>query len=283
MVTMKTLSNSRGISLVILIVAMTLITILGVSFVSIMASKQKGFLYQIDSYRALNLANAGVEFAIRYAYEETNRPNSSLFTSDPYDSPVYGFHGGTFRYRYDYSEVIGNDSLIVTGNHNGSIRQARVRQFRNYAFENLTLIPGNVPFLFGNNVVIPLVTNINRSNDTTIVVTRIDVSVAFSGGGSPRNLERIYMSITDTNYFQNTVYDYSSGGSGALPLPIPPSQSMSTTPAYSVSVWEDPPANTRSSRVWCALQFESGASLSGVYSITFAFTNGQISIVTFTV
>ena len=63
---MKTLSNNKGISLVVLIVAMTLIAILGTSFVSLMSSKQKGFLSQIDSYRALNIANAGVEYAIRY-------------------------------------------------------------------------------------------------------------------------------------------------------------------------------------------------------------------------
>ena len=67
MVTMKILFNNKGISLVILLVAMTLITILGTSFVSLMSSKQKGFLYQIDSYRALNIANAGVEYAIRFA------------------------------------------------------------------------------------------------------------------------------------------------------------------------------------------------------------------------
>ena len=69
MVIMKTLSNNRGVALIVLIVAMTLIAILGTSFVSLMGSKQKGFLYQIDSYRALNLANAGVEYAIRYVYQ----------------------------------------------------------------------------------------------------------------------------------------------------------------------------------------------------------------------
>jgi hypothetical protein len=46
MVTTKMIFNNRGVSLVVLIVAMTLIAVLGVSFVSLMSSKQKGFLYK---------------------------------------------------------------------------------------------------------------------------------------------------------------------------------------------------------------------------------------------
>jgi len=113
---MKTLSNSRGISLVILIVAMTLITILGVSFVSIMASKQKGVLYQIDSYRALNIANAGVEFAIRYASDGLDsNGNSVLFSDQGLSTLGRNLGGGTFGINYAYSQTINEDRLIVTG------------------------------------------------------------------------------------------------------------------------------------------------------------------------
>lgn len=281
--TMKILFNSKGSSLVVLLIAITLISVLGASFVSLMSSKQKGFLHQLDSYRALNIANAGMEHAIRYAFDEIGRQDSPLFARNPYDSPVYNFHGGTFWYRYAYSEIIADDLLTVNATYRGSERRVRLRRFRDYAFENLSLVPGKKPFLSANTLVIPIVITINRNNDPSLSITRIDISISFTGGGSSRNLERIYMSDTEANYFQTVIYDYALGGTDPSPLPIPPLQSINLMEPYSVPLWADPPANTANSRRWCTFQFvESGSLLSGVYTVGFALMNGQYSILRFT-
>ena len=47
MVIIKTLSNNRGVALIVLIVAMTLIAILGTSFVSLMGSNKKVFCIRL--------------------------------------------------------------------------------------------------------------------------------------------------------------------------------------------------------------------------------------------
>jgi hypothetical protein len=184
---MKTLSNNKGISLVILIVVMTLIAILGASFVSLMGSKQKGFLYQINSYRALNIANAGVEFAIRYVSDglsDTTDPDNTFF-NNPSASITRGFAGGTFVFTYyhDYNnDGNNNDSTVVaTGDypatHPVSRREIRMSNFRHY-LRPITLIPvlGNRPRINPINtaqVFVPIICN----NDNTIFVTQIDITV----------------------------------------------------------------------------------------------------------
>ncbi|OPY77547.1 MAG: hypothetical protein A4E65_02702 [Syntrophorhabdus sp. PtaU1.Bin153] len=177
MVTMKTLSNSKGISLVILIVAMTLITILGVSFVSIMASKQKGFLYQIDSYRALNLANAGVEYAIRYASEGLDSNGDSILFSDQ-DLSTLGrsLGGGTFSIDYAYSQTIDTDRITVTGTYGSSSRRVRLSRFRRY-LSPLTLVPSAAPQRNGAQTIIPVICN----NENNVTVNLINLTVNASG------------------------------------------------------------------------------------------------------
>lgn len=80
MVTMK-LSlnrlNRKGIALIMLIIAIIITALIGVGVTSFVASKKATEDYPIYSYQAYLLANAGVEFAIRYAHD--NQPNFVLF------------------------------------------------------------------------------------------------------------------------------------------------------------------------------------------------------------
>ncbi|OPY00795.1 MAG: hypothetical protein A4E58_00006 [Syntrophorhabdus sp. PtaB.Bin006] len=175
---MKTLSNSRGISLVVLIVAMTLIMILGVSFVSIMASKQKGFLYQVDSYRALNIANAGVEYAIRCASDGLDSNGNSIFFSDQGLSTLgRSLGGGTFSINYAYSQTIDADLLTATGTYGTSSRQVRLSRFRRY-LSPITLVPGNqarVDQGDSSQVLVPVI-----CNEGPLIISRLDVTVSAS-------------------------------------------------------------------------------------------------------
>jgi hypothetical protein len=188
MVTMKMLSNNKGISLVVLIVAMTLIAILGTSFVSLMSSKQKGFLYQIDSYRVLNLANAGVEYAVRYVSDglsDTTNPGNNFF-NNPSAAVTRSFAGGAFVFTYDHM----NNRITVTGSYPDpnpvSRRDVRLSNFRRY-LSPISLIPdglsASIPQINVNDTNLPTISN----NESNFTVTRIDVSIT--------TINNIYLNI----------------------------------------------------------------------------------------
>lgn len=208
MVTMKTLSNSRGISLVILIVAMTLITILGVSFVSIMASKQKGVLYQIDSYRALNIANAGVEYAIRYASDGLDSNGNSVFSDQGLSTLGRNLGGGTFSINYAYSQTIDADGITVIGTYGNSSRQVRLSRFRRY-LSPITLVPNGArpPSRNGAQTIIPVICN----NESNVSVNLINLTI----NASDVHLQQIQLGGI-------TVFDFSS--SSFPPCGGPPCQ-----------------------------------------------------------
>jgi Tfp pilus assembly protein PilX len=211
MVIMKMLFNNKGISLVILLIAMTLIAVLGASFVSLMSAKQKSFLHQIDSYRALNIANAGVEYAIRYASDGLDTNNNSVFYSNPTLTTIgKGIGGGAFSVNYTYNQTITNDLLTVTGTYSGSSREVRLLRLRRY-INPITLVPDSAPIsrprLDSNDTIIPVITN----NENAFFVTRIDVTV---------NASNIYLNIERDG---TAVFDYGTSPypvCGSTPAPI---------------------------------------------------------------
>jgi hypothetical protein len=63
------LNNSKGISVIFLIIAMVLMITIGYVFSYLIPSKQKSVVFPIQSTQAFFIAQSGVEFAIRYAQE----------------------------------------------------------------------------------------------------------------------------------------------------------------------------------------------------------------------
>ena len=195
MVITKMLSNNKGVSLVILIVAMTLIAILGASFVSFMGVKQRGFLHQLDSYRALNIANAGVEYAIRYISDglsDTTDPNNNFF-SDPTATVNRSFAGGVFAFTYyhdyDTNGNINDSTLLVRAGYPQtnplSKREIKLSNFRRY-LNPITLVPSTPslpsipPSISGNDIVIRVISN----NGSSFTVSRVDVTMPATGSDS---------------------------------------------------------------------------------------------------
>lgn len=201
MVAMKMLSNSKGVSLVVLLIAMTLITILGTSFVSLIASKQKAFVYQIDSYRALNLANAGVEYAVRFASDGTDGLGNSILLTNPTLTLTRSLGPGSFDLAYRYSRTnIENDVLTATGSYRNSARRVvNLRRFRRY-LSPLTLVPDantpTLPYRNGIRVVIPVINN-NESSSLDVNV----INLAINASGS--YLQQIQAGAT-------TVFDFNT-------------------------------------------------------------------------
>jgi hypothetical protein len=186
MVIIMMLSNNRGVSLIVLIVAMTLIAILGTSFVSLMSSKQKGFLYQIDSYRALNIANAGVEYAIRYTSDGLDGSSNSIFFSDSALATIgKSFGGGSFSVNYVYA----TNTLSVTGTYgSNSSRQIKLTNFRRY-ISPITLVPdgATLPSKNSTQVIIPV---INNNESASVTVSQLNLTINASG----KHLQQILIS-----------------------------------------------------------------------------------------
>jgi len=64
------LKNSKGISILFLVIAMLLMVTIGYVFSYLMPSKQKSVVFPIQSTQAFFLAQSGVEFAVRYAKDQ---------------------------------------------------------------------------------------------------------------------------------------------------------------------------------------------------------------------
>jgi hypothetical protein len=284
---MKTLFNNKGISLVILIVAMTLIAILGASFVSLMSSKQKGFLHQIDSYRALNLANAGVEYVIKYANDETGVYNSTFFSSvQPFALPTkqFSFSGGksgTFDASYAFNQSVGIDILTVTGTFGNSTRQVKLSRFRYYAFENITRVPGSsyVPTNSTNYIVVPIIFSPDRNGTTTANITRVGL---WFDGAITRHLQAIYFQNSAALPPGGQVYDFSSDVSisdcpSGTPYCRTLGQGIDILPndthyeAFANAFRDSGFTINESDGIrWCIFRFhESGPQLSGRYRVTY--------------
>ncbi len=176
---MKTLSNKKGAALIILIIAMTLISLLGASMVSMMGAKQRSYIYQINSYKSLNIANAGMEYAIRYAYDQTQVADSDFFKTSTFSIGPLNFGGGTFAVTYNYNQAIASDNIVVDATHQGVTRKVRLYRFRYYALKGLSRVPGDVPRILpsplNDTVEVPLINN----NETAIYNFVINMTVNF--------------------------------------------------------------------------------------------------------
>ncbi|MHB8089647.1 MAG: hypothetical protein ACYDH2_15500 [Anaerolineaceae bacterium] len=296
MVIMKIQSNNSGVALIVLIFAITILSVLAASFASFVGARHKGVFYQINSYRALNIANAGMEYAIKYASEETQKPNSDLFKANPFvlqlDGKFYGFDASgipidSVKITYTFNQDISGDNVTVEGRYRESKRQVVLHRFRYYAFENLTRVPGSVPVLFTNYIIIPIIFNPNKSGTTSETVVRMGV---FFIGGSSIHLQNIFLQ-NSTNIpppVSEQKYDYITDSNFSV---CPTGDPYCRDAGQGIKITSndshyEPYANSfqlstsflisESDRVrWCIIQFnESTPQLNGQYRVTYYNSSG---------
>ena len=221
--------------------------------------KQKGFLYQIDSYRALNIANAGVEYAIRYVSDgltDTTNPTNNFFSNHS-TSVTRSFAGGTFVFTYDHV----NNRIAVEGSYPDpspqSRREVRLSNVRRY-FSPISLKPdgllASIPQRNLNDIDIPTISN----NDSSFTVTRIDVSITtssnmylnilrdgtaiFSNSGSVPYAPCLPTPIPVCYNLANGIYTYSGNYTYRFDLTSPnPNHVMDSTPIYTLHFSGPPP------------------------------------------
>lgn len=133
---MRILRND-GISVVALVIILLLLSTLGISLVSLIITKQKSALLPLKSTQAFYVAQAGIEYAIRYA---ANDPN---FDPDVSFSVTESLGAGSFSVTYD--EV--NRSITSTGTAGTAKRVITLASFPVYVAGGvITLDPGNAPY-----------------------------------------------------------------------------------------------------------------------------------------
>ncbi len=135
-VAIKTLfTNEKGVALIALICVVVLLGIIGIGLVSVMTSKQKSYPIQALSYQAINLANAGAEFAIGYARDRYQADKKDV--SDSLGSQITiscgsdcGNRGFAIRY---YPSLDGKAYVLKSIAQAGvAKREVRVAQFPGY-------------------------------------------------------------------------------------------------------------------------------------------------------
>ncbi|OPY05480.1 MAG: hypothetical protein A4E61_00299 [Syntrophorhabdus sp. PtaB.Bin184] len=316
--TMKTLSgNDRGMSLVVLIVAMTLIAVLGASFVALVASKHKGFQYQRDSYRAINLAHAGIEYASRYVgdgilltentsdflHSPGSYPNVPVTTIVPdttnlgttqwkrFDFPD---DGGSFYLSYylnpsDPDNADTNKVLYSVGVSGNAQRTVRLKKFLSYASPSLAglgklnIVPGYHPYISGRYVVVPVI----NMYDSSLTITSLTFELN-STDNNIKHLERIYFndsstsvgsSIYQASWYPSVLTDWCLWGSPPCYDYVDDSIRI---PDTGVTKTMDLTNSTIGGHYirWFFFRFgESGtAVLRGTYTITFNYSGGAAVI-----
>lgn len=205
---MKIKYTEKGTSLIILVIIIVVVGILGTGLVSIMGAKQRAYPVQAQSYQALNLANAGIEFAIRYGAEDISRYNTSggVLRS----GMTVNFGNGSFTVTYlnnppDYTLK----SVGVCGN---AKREVRLKGYPGYAMLPTTgggtgIILTKIPDPTDPPEEHSKTTNIPITNLFNKVVYIKKMEITFNPEGGSKNLidtiklgnQTIYDAADDTN------------------------------------------------------------------------------------
>jgi len=304
---------------VILIIAMTIIAVLGAGFISLVGSKHRGFLHQRDSYRALNLANAGVEYAIRYVGDSINpSPNTNDFFHNPTiypNVPVvsslpdtanlssaqwkkidFPDVNGSFYLSYYLSATYPDDSesnkiLYSVGVSGTAQRIVKLKRFLGYASPSTTglgalnLVPNSRPRISGNYVVVPVI----NMYEPTIRISSIEFEVNLTNNLTKEFRDISFNSVNQSSgavvYYTYSSYSYTCS-SAAEPPPacrrgnyIEIPDNGPKTASLNMSGNVDIPGY---SIRWFFFRFnESGSDLRGIYEMKFNFSSGDSATIRF--
>ena len=97
------LTNSKGISVLFLVIAMFLMITIGYVFSYLIPTKQKSVVFPIQSTQAFFIAQSGVEFAVRYANGQGWTTTTQL---NGLDAMTRNLGGGSFILDYDSTNNI---------------------------------------------------------------------------------------------------------------------------------------------------------------------------------
>ncbi len=117
------LRNSKGVSVLFLVIAMLLMVAIGYVFSYMMPTKQKSVSLTIHSTQAFFIAQSGVEFAVRYAFSQNWLTPASL---NGLDGLQRNLGRGRFTLDYDRNTNTLTSIGVIT---NASERRVKVSNF----------------------------------------------------------------------------------------------------------------------------------------------------------
>jgi hypothetical protein len=166
------LIDSKGISVIFLVIAMLLMITIGYVFSYLIPSKQKSVVFPIQSTQAFFIAQSGVEFAVKYANSQT--PPWTTTTA------LLGLNGATVRERNlgagrfyltytNTTDTLVSDGYVPTGSLRRSIRVS-----------NFTKFLMSITYLGYANT--PRDNQTNTANPTAVDPTPLTPNVAMQAG-----------------------------------------------------------------------------------------------------
>jgi len=212
------LTDSKGASVLFLVIAMLLMVTMGYVFSYLIPMKQKSAIFPIHSSQAFFIAQSGVEYAIRYAADQGWTTPASLLGLNALGVNRRNLGKGTFTINYDSA----NNTLSSVGEiPNAGKRKIIVSSFTNFLAKGLILDAGSPPPCWTtlNKTVRFYVKNVSSSN-----ITLNAFFATWTQTGSTR-LRNIFMDGTQRysgNYLNGDPIENFNGGNQT----ITPSQVM---------------------------------------------------------
>lgn len=195
-----------GISVIALVIVLLLLGALGFVLTSLIITKQESAVLPFRSTHAFYLAQAGIEYAIRYASDQED------FDPDDTFSVTKDLGAGSFTVTYDP----GDGSVTSTGTVGTAERVVKLASFTSYvAGGGITLDPENPPYQGTGgeqkNIYIPTVNNY----DYDVYIFQIDLA---KEEGNPARLNEIRLG--DTTVWTGNKVDVSTDHDGPTPFPF---------------------------------------------------------------
>jgi hypothetical protein len=142
-------TDERGVSVILLVITMAVFLGVAIGIVTVIRTRQESYPYQVQSYQAYALAHAGIEFALRYAKDNTNASGdyqTFLSTNIPATWPGRKFNFGNGYFQLRYTPGACNDALYSRGTFGVATREVTISNFGLYAGGTTSSAPwSNVP------------------------------------------------------------------------------------------------------------------------------------------
>ncbi|MBA3016614.1 MAG: hypothetical protein KJ550_05470 [Proteobacteria bacterium] len=139
--------RNKGVTLITLIIAITIFAVFITVFSYVMIAKHGSEALYVQSTQAYAIAQAGIEYSIRYAMDVKNPMGKPGFLADPTNENYFpknqALGDGSFNLVYDNS----NNTLTSTGTVGVAEREIILQRFRVWvAGQAITLDPSEPPY-----------------------------------------------------------------------------------------------------------------------------------------
>ena len=125
------INNSKGISVLFLVIAMMLMVSIGYVFSYLIPMKQKSVKFPIYSTQAFFIAQSGVEYAIRYSSNQGWRDTTALAGLDGVQKDiVIGKVNGSFTINYS-PDTLTSTGVIINSSERRIVTVSNLTQFLN--------------------------------------------------------------------------------------------------------------------------------------------------------